>query len=132
MSISGVTFGAIKLKTLITGILSQMSSRNLIAGYTVVPSFARETDHIGTGKNRFTSFMRLFVLHVGEVGYQGGVTKVFLNRVPAGWQSKVSQRAGILRIKVSFHMTMAHGHPQQPFRWATGQGAIRGGLECSR
>ena len=90
MSITGVTFGAIKLQTMIAGILSQMSSRYLIAGYTVVPGFSRKTDHIGTGKNRFTSFMRLFVLHVGEVGYQGGVTEVFLNRVPAGWQRNVS------------------------------------------
>ena len=35
--------------------------------------------------------MRLFVLHVGEVGYQSGVTEVFLNRVPAWWQRNVSQ-----------------------------------------
>jgi hypothetical protein len=69
MPISGVTFGTIKLQALIAGILSQMSSRNLIAGYTIVPGFSRETDHIGTGKDGFTSFMRLFVLHVGEVGY---------------------------------------------------------------
>ena len=108
-----------------------MSSRYLIAGNTVVPGFSRETDHIGTGKNRFTSFMRLFVLHVGEVGYQSGVTEVFLNRVPAWWQRNVGQRAGIFRIKVFFHMTMAHAHPQQSFRCATGQGAIRGGLERS-
>ena len=132
MSITGVTFGTIKLQALIAGFFSQMSSRYLIAGNTVVPGFSRETDHIGTGKNGFTSFMRLFVLHVGEVRYQSGVTEVFLNRVPTWWQRNVSQRAGILRIKVLFHVTMAHGHPKQSFRCATGQGAIRGGLECSR
>ena len=131
MSISGVTFWTIKLQALIAGILSEVSGRNLITGYTVVPCFSRKTDHVGTGKNRFTSFMRLFVLHVGEVGYQGGVTEVFLNRVPAWWQRKVSQGAGIFRIKVLFHVTMAHRHPQQPLGCVTGQGAIRGSLECS-
>ena len=75
--------------------------------------------------------MRLFVLHVGEVGYQGRVTEVFLNRVPAWWQRNISQRAGILWIKVFFHMTMAHRHPQQPLGCVTGQGAIRGSLERS-
>ena len=91
MSISGVTFGTIKLQALIAGILAQMSRRHLITRYTVVPCFSRKTDYVGTGKNRFTSFMRLFVLHVGEVGYQSGVTEVFLNRVPAWWQRNVSQ-----------------------------------------
>ena len=42
MSISGVTFGAIKLQALIAGFFSQMSSRYLIAGYTVVPGFSRK------------------------------------------------------------------------------------------
>ena len=112
-------------------VLSEVGSGNLVARHAVVPGFTWKTDHVGAGKNRFTSFMRLFVLHVGKVGYQGGVTEVFLNRVPAWWQSKVSQRAGIFRIKVLFHVTMAHGHPQQSLGCVTGQGAIRGGLECS-
>ena len=47
--------------------------------------------------------MRLFVLHVGEVGFPRWCDGGFLNRVPAWWQSNVSQRAGIFRVKVLFH-----------------------------
>ena len=91
-----------------------------------MPGFSWKTDYIGTGKDCFTSFMRLFVLHVGEVRHQSGMTEVFLNRIPAWWQSNISKRAGLLRIKVLFHMTMAHGHPEEPLGRIVGQGVFNG------
>ena len=119
--IAGITVFTIKLQTLITRLLSQVSRRNLIAGNAVVTSLARKPNNIDAGQDRLGPFMRLLVLRIGKVGNHCYLVEILLHRAPAGRQSNVTQATTLRWVEMLFHVAVTHCHPQEAFRRAEGQ-----------